>query len=42
MEAGFPVMTFEGNMRGEREFDPERGKRGIDAFMDTPGVKKPS
>lgn len=42
MDAGFPVMTFEGNMGDEREFDEERTKARINAFMETLGVKKPS
>jgi benzoyl-CoA reductase subunit B len=42
IDAGYPVMTFEGNMGDEREFDPERTKARIDAFMETLGVKKPS
>ncbi len=39
LKAGFPVMTFEGNMGDEREFDEERTKARIDAFMETLGVK---
>lgn len=41
LEAGFPVMTFEGNMGDEREFDEARTMQRIDAFMETLGVKKP-
>ena len=33
---------FEGNMDDEREFDEEKTKAGIDAFIETLGVKKPS
>lgn len=39
MKAGFPVMTFEGNMGDEREFDEVKTKARIDAFMETLGVK---
>ncbi len=38
--AGFPVMTFEGNMGDEREFDEARTVARIDAFMETLGVRK--
>lgn len=34
-EAGYPVMTFEGNMGDEREFDEARTMDRIDAFMET-------
>jgi len=34
-KAGFPVMTFEGNMGDEREFDEARTIARIDAFMET-------
>jgi benzoyl-CoA reductase subunit B len=40
LNAGFPVMTFEGNMGDEREFDEARTLARIDAFMETLGVKK--
>jgi len=33
-EAGIPVMSFEGNMGDEREFDPERTRKKIDAFLE--------
>ncbi|TES92666.1 MAG: benzoyl-CoA reductase, bzd-type, subunit O, partial [Desulfobacteraceae bacterium] len=39
-KAGFPVMTFEGNMGDEREFDEARTLTRIDAFMETLGAKK--
>jgi len=39
-EAGFPVMTFEGNMGDEREFDEARTMSRIDSFMETLGIKK--
>ncbi|MDH5695870.1 MAG: 2-hydroxyacyl-CoA dehydratase, partial [Dehalococcoidia bacterium] len=38
---GLPVMTFEGNMADEREFDEGRTKRFIDLFItETLGLKK--
>ncbi len=38
---GMPVMTFEGNMADEREFDEARTKRFIDLFItETLGLKK--
>lgn len=37
-EAGVPVMTFEGNMGDEREFDEAKTKDRIDAFMESLGV----
>ncbi len=40
LEAGFPVMTFEGNMGDEREFDMARTKARIDTFMETLGLSK--
>lgn len=39
-QAGFPVMTFEGNMGDEREFDEARTIARIDAFMETLGMRK--
>jgi benzoyl-CoA reductase subunit B len=39
-KAGFPVMTFEGNMGDEREFDEGRTLQRFDAFMETLGVKQ--
>lgn len=39
-KAGFPVMTFEGNMGDEREFDETRTMTRIDTFMETLGLKK--
>ena len=44
-KAGVPVMTFEGNMGDEREFDEKRVVERIDSFMETLGVEimgKPS
>jgi benzoyl-CoA reductase subunit B len=40
IEAGFPVMTFEGNMGDEREFDLGRTRTRIDTFMETLGLKR--
>lgn len=40
IEAGFPVMTFEGNMGDEREYDEARMIARIDSFMETLGVDK--
>jgi benzoyl-CoA reductase subunit B len=40
IEAGFPVMTFEGNMGDEREFDLGRTKGRIDTFMETLGYRR--
>jgi benzoyl-CoA reductase subunit B len=39
-KAGFPVMTFEGNMGDEREFDEARTMARIDAFMETLGLNR--
>jgi len=39
IDAGYPVMAFEGNNADEREFDPARTKAKIDAFMETLGAK---
>lgn len=40
LKAGFPVMTFEGNMGDEREFDENMTMARVDAFMESLGVKK--
>jgi benzoyl-CoA reductase subunit B len=40
IEAGYPVMTFEGNMGDEREFDLSRTMARIDSFMETLDLKK--
>ncbi|OAT85271.1 benzoyl-CoA reductase, bzd-type, subunit O [Desulfotomaculum copahuensis] len=40
IEAGCPVMTFEGNMGDEREFDEVATFARIDAFMESLGFKK--
>ncbi|MBM2813443.1 MAG: benzoyl-CoA reductase, bzd-type, subunit [Ignavibacteria bacterium] len=39
IEAGYPVMTFEGNMGDEREFDEAKTMSRIDSFMETLGMK---
>jgi benzoyl-CoA reductase subunit B len=38
IKAGLPVMTFEGNMGDEREFDEARTMGRIDTFMETLGL----
>ena len=38
-EAGVPVMHFEGNMGDEREFDLERTRAEIDAFLEILGAR---
>lgn len=38
-EHGIPVMSFEGNMGDEREFDETETKKRIDTFMETLGLK---
>lgn len=40
IEAGFPVMIFEGNMGDEREFDEAQTVTRIDAFMESLGLEK--
>ena len=40
LEAGYPVMTFEGNMGDEREFDLARTMTRVDTFMETLELKK--
>ncbi len=42
IEAGYPVMTFEGNMGDEREFDLARTKGRVDTFMETLGHARDS
>jgi len=37
---GLPVMTYEGNMGDEREFDESKTYARIDAFMESLGLKK--
>jgi benzoyl-CoA reductase subunit B len=38
--AGIPVMTFEGNMGDEREFDLGRTQNRVDSFMETLNLKR--
>jgi benzoyl-CoA reductase subunit B len=38
--AGVPVMTYEGNMGDEREFDEVRTQARVDAFMEQLGLRK--
>lgn len=40
LKAGIPVMTYEGNMGDDREFDEVRTLDRIDAFMESMGLKK--
>ena len=39
-KAGFPIMTFEGNMGDEREFDEVRTQARVDAFMEQLGLRR--
>jgi benzoyl-CoA reductase subunit B len=39
-KAGVPIMTFEGNMGDEREFDEVRTTARVDAFMEQLGLRK--
>ena len=39
-KAGVPIMTFEGNMGDEREFDPVRTQARVDAFMEQLGLRR--
>ena len=38
--AGIPVMTYEGNMGDEREFDIVRAQNRVDSFMETLNLKR--
>ncbi|MBI4987383.1 MAG: benzoyl-CoA reductase, bzd-type, subunit O [Rhodocyclales bacterium] len=38
--SGIPVMTFEGNMGDEREFDLGRTQNRVDSFMETLNLKR--
>ncbi|MFQ6087550.1 MAG: benzoyl-CoA reductase, bzd-type, subunit O [Candidatus Methanofastidiosia archaeon] len=42
IDMGFPVMTFEGNMGDEMEFDEPKTIDRIDTFMESLGVEKVS
>ncbi len=39
LKAGLRVLTYEGNMGDEREFDEVRTRNQIDAFMETLGIR---
>ncbi len=39
IDEGYPVMTFEGNMGDEREFDEAQTDARIDSFMETLGLE---
>ena len=39
-KAGVPIMTFEGNMGDEREFDETRTQARVDAFMEQLGLRR--
>ena len=39
-KAGVPIMTFEGNMGDEREFDEVRTQARVDAFMEQLGMRR--
>ena len=39
-KAGVPIMTFEGNMGDEREFDEVRTQGRVDAFMEQLGLRR--
>lgn len=41
LELGNKVMTFEGNMGDEREFDETAVQNRIDIFLESMGLKKP-
>lgn len=40
IRAGVPVMTYEGNMADEKEFDERRTISRIDSFMETLGLER--
>jgi benzoyl-CoA reductase subunit B len=40
LEAGYPVLPFEGNMGDDREFDEARTMSRMDSFMETLGLAK--
>ena len=41
LEKGHKVMTYEGNMGDEREFDKEQVEKRFDIFLDSMGLTKP-
>jgi len=40
IKAGVPVMTYEGNMADEKEFDERRTTSRIESFMETLGLEQ--
>jgi len=40
IKAGIPVMTYEGNMADEREFDESRAYARVDSFMENLGLER--
>lgn len=40
IEAGIPVLTYEGNMGDKREFDPAQVLDRVDSFMESLGLNK--
>ena len=40
LKAGVPVMTYEGNMADEREFDETRARARVDSFMENLGLER--
>jgi benzoyl-CoA reductase subunit B len=42
LKRGHKVMTFEGNMGDEHEFDEQATLNRIDIFMESLGLKKPT
>ena len=40
LERNFPVMTYEGNMADERDFDLDRTITRVDAFLESIGLKR--
>ena len=40
LKAGVSVMTYEGNMADEREFDETRARARVDSFMENLGLER--
>jgi len=40
IKGGVPVMTYEGNMADEREFDQSRAYARVDSFMENLGLER--
>ncbi|OFW30165.1 MAG: benzoyl-CoA reductase, bzd-type, subunit O [Acidobacteria bacterium RIFCSPLOWO2_12_FULL_60_22] len=40
IKEGIPVMTYEGNMADEREFDEPRARSRVDSFMESLGLER--